>query len=186
MSIPPLTTIKDAFQKAPDYVKQFIKSKELDKVFSELRAEHKLHLDEAGVLADSLNSVALGLIPLEAFEKTISENLPRLNPASRTKLVADVNQKVFAVLRERATAPPLPPATETKLIEPEALRAEPEPVPSAAIQIARMPKAPLQSVVNEKLSAPTSESPKDVTMPMPPAANPRYSGGSDPYREPIE
>jgi hypothetical protein len=182
MNIPSLQIIKDAYQKAPEYVRVFIKSGDLTRTFNTLRATHKLHLDEAGTFADILNSMILELIPLGTFETMITENLPRLTAGERAGLTREVNEKIFAVLRQRATAPAPVPEPQT----PSTSSGRAEPVPSAAIQIAQMPKVPAQSVVTEKLSVPMSETPKDVTVSMPPTTNPRYSGGSDPYREPVE
>lgn len=186
MIIPTKKEFSDAYEKAPQYVQDFIQSDELDAAFEALRATYKLHLDDAGMLADLLNAVVLDLVPLGQFEGALAEHVPRLAQEERIKITREVNEKIFAVLRGRAEA--------QKKQENSKLEA-----PS--------------SVVAQKLSTTVVEVPKEVTVPMPsldpggrtldagsqkpetsnqelgtskPATNPKYSGGSDPYREPIE
>lgn len=91
-----------AYDKAPQYVKDFIAGDELSSAFETIREKYKLHLDDAGVLADLLNAVILDLTPLGGFEAAVAEHIPNLNQEMRTTLTRDVNEKIFAVLRSRA------------------------------------------------------------------------------------
>jgi hypothetical protein len=174
MTIPTKEEFLTAYQKAPQYVKDFVDGDELDAAFQDIRTKYKIHLDDAGTFADLLNAVILGMLPLGQFEAALAEHLPSVDQATRTQITRDANEKVFVTLRKRATAPEAPAVS---LPSPEATE----------------DKKPV-SVVTQKLSAPVTEAPKVVTVAMPaPAAptsksaeNPRYSGGSDPYREPFE
>jgi hypothetical protein len=191
MDLPTRIAVKEAFQKAPAYVRDFIKSSELAQVFGELRAKYTLHIDDAGVFADILNAVILELIPLGSFESALAEHIQNLKQEGRTKLTREVNEKVFAVIRSRASAP-APSKVEGPTPPPPPPPKTTEDTVSAAIQLAQTSAAPTTSVVTQKLSAPMTETPKEVSVSMPtvpapnkPAENPRYSGGADPYREPI-
>lgn len=178
MTIPTGQEFTDAYHRAPQYVQDFIDGDELGDTFHSIRTTYKIHLDNAGTFADLLNAVILELIPLGQFEAALAEHIPSIDQDTRTKITREVNEKVFAVLRTRAVAPlPSPKATEGTA--------------SAPVQVAGPSVAPPISVVAQKLSAPITEAPKEVTVAMPtaatkPAENPRYSGGSDPYREPVE
>lgn len=181
MMLPPQSAIAAAYDVAPQYVKDFIDGDDLTAAFKSLRTTHKLHLDDAATLATLMNAVMLELIPLGQFEAALAEHIPSIDQDTRTKITREVNEKVFAVLRTRAVAPSAPTPT-------------PPPTPAT----------PQVSVVAQKLSAPVTEAPKEVTVTMPqpepsnptsaiasadkqqPATNPKYSGGSDPYREPVE
>jgi hypothetical protein len=171
MTTPTKQAYTEAYVNAPQYVKDFIQSDELADVFEVIRTTYKLHLDDAGTLADLLNAVVLELMPLGQFEAALAEYIPNLDAETRARVARDANDTIFAVLRSRVATP----------------------APAAP--------APQASIVAQKLTTPTSEILKEVTAPMPqresdnqelitgnwpPTTNPRYSSGADPYREPVE
>ncbi len=183
MTLPTDQEFIAAYGKAPTYVQQFIDGEELTAVFKELRATYKLHLDDAATLANLMNAVLLGLIPLGSFEAALAEHMPNLDQASRTKVTREVNEKVFAAVRQHAKAPQQ--VVSAPASKPETIPVVPLPRPEEIVA------APTPSIVTQKLVGPTVETPKTITVPMPsltnkPADNPRYSGGGDPYREPVE
>ena len=206
MTLPTEQSVSSAYQKAPQYVKNFMDGEDLTAAFKSMRATYNMHVDDAGVFAQLMDAVMLELIPLGQFEAALAEHIPNLKQEERTKLTREVNEKVFAALRKHASEPPpaTPEASQDKVPTPpptlEATEGKP-PIPSAAIQIAQTPvqsvaqittpATNLPSVVVQKLSAPISEIPKAVTVAIPtpepkPTVNPKYSSGADPYREPIE
>lgn len=174
MNLPTNTEFAAALEKAPQYVKDYTASKELDAAFETIRTKYALHLDDAGTLSDLIVAVVLELIPLAQFDAVVGEYIPSLKDA-RPNLVRDVNETVFAPLRARAKTTPV-----------EALKASP-PAPTP------IPKPAPNPVMATKLTTSVHEAPQHVAVtmpPTPPPATPKpssaphpYSAG-DPYREP--
>lgn len=170
--LPSLPDIATAYDKAPQYIKDFMDGDTLTTVFQTLRSTYKLHIDDSGTLALLMNTVLLGLLPLGQFETALAEHIPNLKPDQRVLLAKEVNEKVFVELRKHATA-----------------RTESATTTHEQTSVAQPPIT--LSIVTQKLSVPSTERPEEITVIMPDSeakqtSNPRYSGGSDPYREPTE
>lgn len=100
--LPTKEQIQTAYKQAPEYVQDFIVSEELNKAFTDIRTEHKLHLDDAGRLSLAINAVVLELAPLTSFPQLVGEALTDVSSETRSAVVSAVNEKVFEELREWA------------------------------------------------------------------------------------
>lgn len=187
--IPDQTQLGAAYKNASERVQQYITSVELNHVFEEIRTAHKLHLDESGALSNALNAVFLELVPFEKFPDLLQEALK--DSTKRTAVLKDVNEKVFVAFRKKMQEP------EVVQSQPESTP-EPEMAPKDTIQDIEKsisfnePAPPVVPVTSspDKLAEAVSEKPADIEIPEKTereSSRPsQYTGGSDPYREPIE
>lgn len=97
--LPTLEELKAAHGAAPAYIRDYISSEELAKVFNEIRDTNKLHLDEAGQLSLALSAVFLEVRPAEQFPELLKEAL-EVNQGAHAAVLKTVNEKVFARFRE--------------------------------------------------------------------------------------
>lgn len=190
--LPTKDQIQAAYQNAPDYVRDFIVSSELDEMFSDIRTKHKLHLDDAGRLSVAINAIALELAPLDTFPALVKEALTDISGEVQGAVTAEVNDRIFKELREWARLD-----KEGLLYEPETAPS-PEPEATAIEAAATAPADTAQKPV-DKLSEAVRQAPEereailDDQDGQPPQPAPQQTPqkeksypGSDPYREPIE
>ena len=203
--------IQKAFKTAPQNLKDYIESDDMERAFYAIRSAYKLHLDHAGNLALAIDAVILGLKSFDQLPQLLQEALSGLDDDTRGKVLKDINDKIFIPLREmsrkhaeevrKATTLP-PPTIRTREVvlanAPEApvarsIPAAPQaPVVPAApttqlVASAATPTPPVMSVIAEKMS--TTSAPPRVEQPVAPQAVPNTPAkyhGSDPYKEPIE
>ena len=172
--------IRNVYVGAPQYVKEFVDSNELHYAFHAIREEYNMHVDHAGGMALAIDAVILGMEPLERFPDLMKEVMHGVDAAEVARIVADVNEKVFAVFRRMAQERAVT-AHEAQVASPTPLAPASAPAPRPSIQevekaliatppviVQKMPAAPLSS------AAPT---PEPATPPPP-----KYHG-VDPYRE---
>lgn len=175
--IPNAEQLRDAYQKAPPLVQEYITSPELSSTFTTIRETHKLHLDEAEQLSNALNAVFLELAPYEKFPALLKEALEQ-NASQYDAVLKAVNEDVFAEFRKKLTAPQETPA--------------PQPNPSVpfqsrkAVEQTSAEPAPEARTVPNKLDSSVRNVPQEIEIKTEPQKNASYSTGVDPYREPIQ
>lgn len=165
--------IRTAFQAASPEVQAMVNSDDVFNAFHDIRRTHNLHIDHAGNLAQAINAVILEIVPFTELDTLLKEGMPGLDDATRTKVINDVNEKIFIPLR----------ASVKKAVEanPVVLQA-PRPTPP----LPTVPPPPLEgpvptpSVLEQKLASQTP--PATPPTPAPPKPTPHYHG-TDPYRE---
>ena len=199
--IPDQTAIRAAYKKAPKRVQKYITSIELDHAFKEIGTTHKLHLDESGALSKALNAVFLELVPLEKFPDLLKEVLK--DNSKQAAVLKEVNEKVFVTFRKKLQEPEPEPEPKIEAAEEEKPEDTVEVAPKPAEdKIASIEKtislekptptvAPIPSSAPDKLTDAVSEKPVDIEIPSvnetkKPDESSQYTGGGDPYREPIE
>lgn len=142
MKLPTQNEIAKALTAAPHEVSDFIFSEELAEVFETLRANHALHLDEAGTVSDAINAVAVGLTPLSEFRATLEAALPETPREKVDALTKDINELVFQKLRRSAAERPRETAMERV------------------------------SIPEQRLGGAVLEAPRDITAPLPRSLDP--------------
>ncbi|PIR85080.1 hypothetical protein COU15_02815 [Candidatus Kaiserbacteria bacterium CG10_big_fil_rev_8_21_14_0_10_45_20] len=168
--------IQEAYQKAPEYIQDFITSEELDEMFANIRKKFSLHLDEAGQLSIAINTVALEIANLDQFPSLIKEALPSMPEIKRNEILKEVNDRIFGELREWARLD-----KEGLLYEDEDEKEEGGKVGDAVELEATTPSSASSL---DKLTTSTHTPPEKVSLPSE-ESNKRYPG-IDPYREPPE
>lgn len=206
--IPDSKTLKDAYKTAPQPVRAYITSPELNSVFQTIRKNYGLHVDEAGALSNALNAVFLELVPFDKFSDLLKEAL-KGSSDKHTQILGEINEKVFVVFRNKlqeaeqkeeqvattaadaATQPEkelpeveLNPVTEASIIQNEPTEPK-EAAPTQTTETTpRLDK--LEEVVNSAVTDVEMQEPsaQEKGAEAPPQAS-QYTG-DDPYREKIE
>lgn len=165
--------LKEAYQKAPEAVQEFIISDELSNTFEKIRKTHQLHLDEASNMSDALNAVFLEVKPFDAFPNLLKQALEQ-NRAKYDAVLKDINELIFVPFRKSLQQ------KEEKVEEPVP---EPEAAPTPAPQAA-------EPAIN-KLEKSTFQKPETVELGTPPEGEIKKEESKntppvDPYREPID
>lgn len=172
--------IQKAFATAPEHLRAYIKSDELDVAFYQIRTTYKLHLDHAGNLALAIDAVVLGLRKFDELPALLREALGGLDDATREKVLKDVNDKVFIPLREltkktaeearaKLAAPKSPPVTVRPPTTPTQVPAVPQQAQAGIkleVEKPQPTRLPIKSIVEEKLA----QQPAPIVPVVPPAA----------------
>jgi hypothetical protein len=96
---------KERAQRAlPPALRVFLNSEGLKKAYLEIQNKEKLNLRQLGTVIDAATLVLLGLEPESSFEENLANELPELQPANKTSLIATVNETVFKAARESLKA----------------------------------------------------------------------------------
>jgi len=93
------STLEKRFETLPADVKAAITSPEIANKIQEIAQNHKLHLDQAGILEEEISLVMLGINHPDNFVNKIEERLG-LPTEEAVGLAVDVNDEVFMSIRE--------------------------------------------------------------------------------------
>lgn len=189
MTIPSVEQLQAAHENASKSVQDFIDADNYFLVFEEIRNTHKLHLDEAEKLSRALGAVFLKLVSFEEFPNLLKEVLEQ-NSDKHDAVLKEINSKIFTVFREnvlkklgqeKAQTPPTTEVSTTDKPSAQSKEALSFSAPSATQPTPAINK--LEEVVKEhstdieigEMSEPQNKKDGDS----------EYTGGGDPYREPI-
>jgi hypothetical protein len=206
--------IKDVYKTAPQHLKELVDSDEVYNAFHGIRETYNLHLDHAQNLAMAIDAVILEMRPFEQLGDLLSDGLRSVDENTRNKILADINTKVFIPLRDRAKKQAEEKAADTAAkAQAEApkpriqgLEIKLKSIPDVQMPVRQAPSitgtialqpvpptppvaapaVPTQSVIEQKMSAPTVSVDGVIAQPtVQPPTQPKYHG-SDPYREAAE
>lgn len=159
--------IENAWKAAPKSIQDALGS--VDSAMSVIAAvtaigsEHKLHVDQIGLLVTINNYMLLGLISPEEFLAELIVN--KIPDAEARKIMDEINQKIFSPLREKMRSGPVPAARPTPPPVPRPVTPAPAPTPRPVPQQAPAPTR--QPITDPARELPVGEGVHPVA-PLPP------------------
>lgn len=138
MDIPAKDALQAAYNDAPDMVRSFITSDEFANVFTNMRDTHRIHLDEAALLASALSGVFLGLIPMDAFPGVLKTILTK-NPAVYEAILKDTEEHLFVAFKNRLVDKTSTPTMSTPSVNKLEVPVREKPVDVAVSSAPRYP-----------------------------------------------
>lgn len=183
--------IRKKYDEAPPDVQALVNDPEVYDAFHLIRRTHNLHLDAAGALADLINALILGIVPLTELDNHLSLVLPGVDAAQRDKIKADLDAHIFKPLRERkrAETPDLGAQYKSALVAKLSLTVPLEDERAPSSEERATPVRNTSSIVAQKLGAsPSAPVPEPAVRPEEKGITTPRTGyrGVDPYREPVE
>lgn len=178
---------KAKFNSLPDGIKKLLYSFEMTAVITKVGEKHGLHLDQMDFLNAETAQVMIGFLDAKDFSEAIAEDLG-VDQQKANAIAKDVNDMLFAKIREVMQKPATPAAPEAPA-NPPAVAAAPAaaPVPAKAAEIhpadllltQKTVVAPVSAQPAAEKAAPAVAAPLQKTEPPKPED---YK--ADPYREP--
>ncbi|MCR4306851.1 MAG: hypothetical protein NUV42_02670 [Candidatus Yonathbacteria bacterium] len=89
----------EQFKKLPKDLQDAITSNDIDVALQEISKRSRLHIDQAGELADEVGLVLLGVVHPDDFLEDVLFRL-KIDKKAAMEIVADVNEHVFKKVRE--------------------------------------------------------------------------------------
>lgn len=193
---------REHFQKLPIHLRNAISSTETSNIISDIAQKHALLIDKTGELAAETGLLMLGITHPNEFVGNLAERL-QVDRAAASKIADDINQQIFAPVREHLRAmfgiaqeKEISPATQATAFVPQKSSALSAVAHQSPTRINNQPQqtasledleAELErALMEEKGVQPLSIIKKPVGNPKPLISpEPSYKG-ADPYREQVE
>ncbi|KND48542.1 MAG: hypothetical protein AB200_02330 [Parcubacteria bacterium C7867-005] len=164
--------IKEKFENLPIFMQEAINTIDWKKLVEDVGVQNNLNLDQVSTLETETMLALYGFENLEDYPENLSEGFENLDEQTIINVIKEIDQRVFAVVIKKAIdleknkpVPKLLGTEPEEILLPSGKEGEPTPIP---------PTIPTMQTPQEPAPRPAST-----------IGVPRYTGGIDPYREPL-
>ena len=201
--------IKEKFDALPENIQEIILSSNYQDTLIKIGQQYNLNIEQMGILERETTMAMMGLTPLKDFETELTREL-NIDKEKGSKIVADINEKVFLKIRDLLKLMNTPEGEEPSLDEEKEveiptqnknieMEKDTQTLSNAGIEIINKENnlpittkptptpavTPIPSILAQKLSTPTQTSIAKTEHSLPNITPPTSQNKpvTDPYRE---